>query len=63
MSKREMRLRHDDDVAAAKSIAMERYLDGNHHTDEIQIVFRMGWKELEEALGARGAKGVRFVYR
>jgi hypothetical protein len=62
-SKREMRLRHDDDVAMAKSIAMERYLDGNHHTDEIQIVFRMGWKELEEALGARGVKGIRFVYR
>jgi hypothetical protein len=44
-------------------LAMERYLDGNHHTDEIQIVFRMGWKELEEALGARGVKGVRMVYR
>jgi hypothetical protein len=63
LSKKEMRLRHDDEVAIAKSLAMERYLDGNHHTDEIQIVFRMGWKELEEALGARGAKGVRIVYR
>jgi hypothetical protein len=63
LSKKELRLRHDDEVAIAKSLAMERYLDGNHHTDEIQIVFRMGWKELEEALGARGVKGVRMVYR
>jgi hypothetical protein len=63
LSRRELRLRHEDDVAIAKSLALERYLDGNHHTDEIQIVFRMGWKELEEALGPRGGKGVRIVYR
>jgi hypothetical protein len=63
LSKRELRLRQEDETAVSKSMAMERYLDGNHHTDEIQIVFRMGWKELEEVLGARGAKGVRFVYR
>ena len=62
-SKKELRHRADDVQAREKSAVLEKYLDGNHHTDEIQIVFRMGWKELEEALGARGTKGVRIVYR
>lgn len=62
-SKRELRSRQEDSHAREKSMVLERYLDGNHHTDEIQIVFRMGWKELEEALGHRGSKGVRIVYR
>lgn len=62
-SKREVRQRQEDVYAREKSLVLESYLDGNHHTDEIQIVFRMGWKELEEAIGMRGSKGVRLVYR
>lgn len=62
-SKRDLRTRQEDNYAREKSAALEEYLDGCHHTDEIQINFRMGWKELEEALGVRGAKGVRIVYR
>lgn len=46
-----------------------RYLDGMHHADEIQVCFRMGWKELErilgvgEVLGGKGMKGVAVIYR
>jgi hypothetical protein len=41
---------------------MEVYLDGSHHTDEIQVQFRLGWKELEEILGD-GKRGVVMVHR
>jgi hypothetical protein len=60
-------------VREAESRAMEeelvRYLDGMHHADEIQVCFRMGWKELErilgvgEVLGGKGKKGVALIYR
>lgn len=60
-------------VREAESRAMEeelvRYLDGMHHADEIQVCFRMGWKELErilgvgEVLGGKGMKGVAVIYR
>lgn len=41
---------------------LELYLDGSHHTDEIQVEFQMGWKELEKVLG-EGKKGIVMVHR
>lgn len=46
-----------------------KYLDGSHHTDEIQVRFRLGWRELERILGldelvdGKGKKGIALVYR
>ena len=46
-----------------------RYLDGSHHSDEIQVRFGMGWAQLETILGleemveGKGKKGVTMVYR
>ena len=46
-----------------------RYLDGNHHSDEIQVKFGMGWKQLERLLGVdemkdgKSRKGFTVVYR
>jgi hypothetical protein len=46
-----------------------RYLDGAHHTDEIQVRFGLSWARLEAILGVeemkdgRGKKGVTVVYR
>ena len=45
------------------------YLDGKHHSDEIQVRFGMGWGQLERVLGVEetkggmGKKGVALVYR
>jgi len=45
------------------------YLDGHHHTDEIQVRLGMGWAQLEKVLGLDelkagvGRKGVAVVYR
>lgn len=60
-------------VREAESRAMEEelvtYLDGMHHTDEIQVYFRMGWKDLERILGVgevmsgKGKKGIAVIYR
>lgn len=60
-------------VREAESRAMEedlvRFLDGMHHADEIQVYFRIGWKELErilgvgEVLGGKGKKGISIIYR
>lgn len=33
------------------------YLDGNHHTDEIQVRFGMGYAELERVLNMVGGEG------
>ena len=40
-----------------------RYLDGSHHTDEMQVYFGMGWKELEKVLGVEGKRGIVLVLR
>jgi len=60
-------------VREEQSRAMEedlmKYLDGKHHSDEIQVRFGMGWAKLERVLGVeeikdgRGRKGVAMVYR
>lgn len=59
-------------IREAESRALEeeliRYLDGMHHADEIQVRFRLGWKELEKILGVgevggKGKKGVAIIYR
>lgn len=45
------------------------YLDGNHHSDEIQVRFKMGWSQLEKLLGleevkqGKGSKGITVIYR
>lgn len=45
------------------------YLDGHHHTDEIQVRMGMGWAQLEKVLGLDemrngvGKKGVGVVYK
>jgi len=45
------------------------YCDGSHHSDEIQVRFGMGWRELEKVLGlegckdGKGKKGIVVVYR
>jgi hypothetical protein len=45
------------------------YLDGHHHTDEIQVRMGMGWAQLAKTLGldelrnGNGKKGVAVVYR
>lgn len=45
------------------------YCDGSHHSDEIQVKFGMGWRELEKVLGlegckdGKGKKGIAVVYR
>lgn len=45
------------------------YLDGRHHTDEIQVRFGLSWGQLERLLGVGeirdgvGRKGVTLVYR
>ncbi|EIW65977.1 hypothetical protein TREMEDRAFT_70382 [Tremella mesenterica DSM 1558] len=45
------------------------YLDGRHHTDDIQVRFNVGWVQLEKILGldgmigGKGKKGVTIIYR
>jgi hypothetical protein len=45
------------------------HCNGSHHTDEIQVRFGMGWRELEKILGlegcvdGKGKKGIVVVYR
>jgi hypothetical protein len=46
-----------------------RYLDGTHHTDEIQVRFGVSWSKLEKMLGledikdGKGKKGIAVIYR
>ena len=62
-------LRVRDDVVDAGLLS---YLDGRHHADEIQVMFKMGWKQLEKVLGledivegkeGKGKKGITVIYR
>ena len=62
-------LRVRDDVVDAGLLS---YLDGRHHADEIQVRFKMGWKQLEKVLGledivegkeGKGKKGITVIYR
>ncbi|WRT64000.1 uncharacterized protein IL334_000927 [Kwoniella shivajii] len=66
--------RQREEAAAIRAVEeMEEdliaYLDGTHHTDEIQVRFEMGWDKLEMILGldqikqGLGKKGVTMVYR
>ena len=45
---------------------MVRMLDGMHHSDEIQVRFGIGWRELDKLLkleSGRGKEGIVVVYR
>ena len=41
---------------------ISRYLDGTHHSDEIQVRFGLGWPDLARAIGAE-SEDVAVVYR
>lgn len=62
-------LRVKEEQNRALEEELVRYLDGSHHTDEIQVRFGMGWGQLERVLGleelreGKGRKGVALVYR
>ncbi|WWC86053.1 uncharacterized protein L201_000924 [Kwoniella dendrophila CBS 6074] len=66
--------RQREEAAAIKAVEeMEEdliaYLDGTHHSDEIQVRFNMSWSKLESILGldgvkgGMGKKGVTLVYK
>lgn len=51
---------------------LRRLCDGSHHSDELQVRFGLGWRELEKILGLdegagapgqKGKKGVVVIYR
>lgn len=58
-----------EEVTRAEEEELSKYLDGNHHGDEIQVRFGLSWNQLAEKLGVdelkegKGKKGVTIIYR